>query len=106
MIVAFQTEELRRICEDENVAEKKLGWPVASVLRERLADLRAVTSIDVLPVGRPSKTGAVGERLVFPLGSTHTMTWTANHLDPPKVDDGFVDWSRTSRIQLLAIERL
>ena len=53
MELAFESRELRSICEQEPIANDVLGVVVAEVLRHRLADLRAATSIDDLVAGSP-----------------------------------------------------
>ncbi len=106
MIVAFQTEKLRRVCEDESVMTAKLGTTVAALLRERLADIRAASTLDDLIVGRPRLSGDKLELLTIDLGPASQMTWTANHAPPRISQDGKMDWTRTTRIRLLKIEGL
>ena len=51
--LAFNSRELRSICEHEPTAKDALGAEIAEALRRRLADLRAATSIADLIVGNP-----------------------------------------------------
>lgn len=103
MIVAFQTEKLRRICEDDTVATAQLGAPVAAALRERLADVRAASTIDELLVGRPRLSGQKGELLTLDLGTDAKSVWTVNHVPQRMNEDGLVDWTRTTRVRLIKI---
>lgn len=103
MIVAFQTESLRRVCENESVASEKLGTVVAAHLRERLADIRAATTVSDLPVGNPRIRGACSELLLIDLGPDSYMTWISGHVTPRTKQDGTIDWSQTTRIRLLEI---
>ena len=105
MIVAFETEELRRICEDSAVARSTLGDDVAANLAARVADLRAAPTIGDLPVGRPRVGGPELELLTVELGSATRMVWVANHSRPSKTPEGKIDWDRTNRIRLLEIGR-
>lgn len=104
MIVAFQTEKLRKICEDDEVATEQLGAPVAAALRERIADLRAASRIDDLVVGRPRLSGHTGELLTLDLGPDARSVWTANHVPLRLNKDEHVDWTRTTRVRLITIE--
>lgn len=106
MIVAFQTDMLRTVCEDDSVAITKLGAPTAALLRERLSDIRAAASIDELFVGNPRLSGEKMEFLTIDLGIDARFVWTVNHVNVPINDDGKVDWTRTSRIRLVKIEEV
>lgn len=105
MILAFRTQTLRAVCEDDGKAVRRLGSAAAAVLRERLADLRAAMTIADLPVGRPMIGPHPGDVLTFVLAEGVRMVWKANQ---PKTrnlaDDGSVDWTLTTRIQLLDFE--
>jgi hypothetical protein len=104
MILAFETEELRTICEDPDVATTRLGAAIASQLRGRLADIRAATSISDLLVGNPRLSGSCSENLSIDLDPEVYMVWTANHVTARTQPDGHIDWSRVSRVRLLKIE--
>lgn len=105
MIVAFETETLRRICEDDTVATAQLGALVARALRERLSDVRAASMIDDLIVGRPRLSGSIEESLTIDLGTDARSVWAPNHVQLPVTEDGLVDWTRTTRVRLTRIER-
>jgi hypothetical protein len=104
MILAFETEELRTVCEDPDVAATLLSAAIASQLRGRLADLRAGTSISDLLVGNPRLGGTRSENLTIDLAPEVHMVWTANHVNTKTRVDGHIDWSRVSRVRLLKIE--
>jgi proteic killer suppression protein len=104
MIVAFETEKLRAICEDPAVAAKEFGVAAATHLRGRLADMRAGTSTDDLLVGNPRFDGPLNELLIIDLGDQVQMTWTPNHVTAKTTTDGKVDWTRVTRIRLLRVE--
>jgi hypothetical protein len=53
--LAFETKLLREICESEQKARQELGIKVAEALKRRLADLRAATSVEDLPVAQTAK---------------------------------------------------
>ncbi len=51
--LAFETRELRDMCEDEAEARRALGQTIAEMLRNRLADLDSATSPGDLLAGQP-----------------------------------------------------
>lgn len=103
MILAFDTEELRTICEDADAARSHLGEDVAGVLRVRLADLRAIDCIDDLLVGRTARKGQENNLLEVELTDGVVMTFAPNHNQPRITDTGAVDWPRVRRIRLTQI---
>ncbi len=105
MILSFETEELRTICEDPDVATSQLGEDVAGVLRLRLADLRAVDCIDDMPVGRTTRRGQECDLLEVELADEVVMTFESNHKRPRITDTGSVDWPQVRRIRLTQIGR-
>ena len=104
MEFAFDSKELRAICEHESVAEEKLGPEIAEILRHRLADLRAVTSLADLTAGNPhlATVGSM-ECLVLDLRHRAQIVLQANHPENPSTTGGQVDWSKVSRVQVMHI---
>jgi hypothetical protein len=103
--LAFDTRELRDVCERSEVADAELGPEVALSLRRRLADLSAASSVLDLPAGNPrleDRDGAT--RLVLSLAGGLQLVWAHNH--PQKAWHGveLVAWRQVSRLRLLAIE--
>ena len=106
MIVAFQTEALRTVCEDEKVAFRRLGQEASVQLRGRLADLRAATSVRDLLAGKPTLSGSTTEFLTIELVPGSSMRWIANDAPPRLNSEGAIDWDAVVRIRLLEIEGL
>jgi len=103
--LAFETQELRAICEVEAEARRKLGDAVAEILKHRLADLRSAASVEGVPVGQPRVLESSGGRLVaLNLGGGSRLVIGCNHIRPPVTDTGDIDWSRVTRIKILGVE--
>jgi len=51
--IGFKDRDMRRLCEDEKLAIKKLGKLVAKKLRARLNALQAAANRNELPAGNP-----------------------------------------------------
>ncbi len=104
MEIAFDTKHLRTICESEVQANHELGSEVAEILKHRLADLRAATSIKDLVAGRPRKLDDVNRQyMIINLRDGYGLVYCANHLKNPKTETGDLDWERVSRVKILRI---
>lgn len=102
MELAFQSKELRIICESEAEAQRALGPAVAEALTHRLADLRAAKSPGDLLVGRPHILDGAGN-IAIDLGEGHRMTFCANHPNNPVTANGILDWPKISRVKIMGI---
>jgi hypothetical protein len=105
MIIAFETRDLRQICEDGDTAVKKLGSELALALQQRLADVRAAESIGDLLVGDPRTSDPEHSTLTISLGGSACTIWSQNHVRPRLTVDGRIDWDRTTRLLLREIRR-
>jgi hypothetical protein len=102
--LAFQSKELRAICESESEAASELGAAAAEALKHRLADMRAASSINDVLVGQPKLVdGKGGEEIVLELSDQHRVFFSANHVKNPMNDSNFVDWTKVTRIKILRI---
>jgi proteic killer suppression protein len=104
--LAFESKELRTFCESESDAKLEFGLPVAEMLKHRLADMRAATSVTDLVAGRPRPLqGTAPQRVVVDLCAGYCIVFAANHTKNPLTKSGEVDWKRVTRIKLLCIGR-
>src|ERR1035437_2576694 len=104
--LAFASKSLRTTCENEFQARLELGAETATMLKHRLADLRAATSATDIVAGRPRVLhDPDGECMIVDLSKSHRLVFTANHTNNPRTDNRDIDWSRVTRIKILRIER-
>ena len=106
MELAFDSIRLRTICENDKEAKRKLGTKAAEILRHRLADLCAATSIKDVIVGFPRRATVASQDMLLDLCDGHVVIFSANHAKNPVAVDGSIDWLRVSRIKIIQIERL
>ena len=106
MQLAFESEHIRSICENEAIAETELGADVAPALRGRIADLSAAISVRDLPAGNP-RIADVGdtEWLVIDLTRNFQLICKANHTRNPVMASGNLGWDQVSRIKVVHIGR-
>lgn len=105
MQLAFESQSLRAICENENQAKLELGAAAATMLKHRLADLRAASSVRDIVAGRPREIdGPPPKPMVVDLCDGRRIVFTANHPNNPLTEAGNLDWRTVSRIRILRIE--
>jgi toxin HigB-1 len=103
--LAFESKQLRTVCEDEVQAKGELGETVAKTLKHRLADLRAATSVKDLVAGKPRLLPEPeANNMAVDLCEGRRFVFTANHVSNPTTPENNLDWSRVTRIKILRIE--
>ena len=106
MELAFGSKLLRTTCESETHARDELGTVVTELLKHRLSDLRAATTVTDLLVGNPRLLGdAENKHMIINLGESHRLVICANHPKNPIDKDGKIDWPKVTRIQIVGIEK-
>ena len=106
MELAFESKELRSICEREPEAQRKLGQSVAGTLKSRLADLRAAESIRDLPAGSPRTTEVESmPRLVIDLTNGYQVHLIPNHPNSSPELSGACDWTTVRRLKIISISK-
>jgi len=101
--LAFESQSLRAICEDEDRARQELDPDVAEMLKHRLADLRAAKTPKDLLAGHP-RVDESGSWMIVDLSGDSRIVFKANHVKNPIGENGELDWSRVNRIKILRIE--
>lgn len=102
--LAFDSKELRSICESEDYAKQQLSALVVEALKHRLADLRAAISIKDLIAGKIRPLDNADQRIIVDLCEGYQLIFCANHPRNPLLESGNLDWSRVSRIKILGIK--
>jgi proteic killer suppression protein len=100
MELAFRTKKLRTLCQEHNEAVNEIGEPAAEVLRARIADLRAVTYLADLPVGRPDVVAGNPPKLQLVLRDGWSLWMAVNHQAAPRTEDGDLDLARVRRVRI------
>jgi hypothetical protein len=102
--LTFHSAELREICEKRDVATAKLGYAAARELAERLADIEALDNVADL-------SALLGEAICdrspteksFRLNSGFDVVFVSAHASPADAAKS-IDWTKTSRMKIIAIE--
>ena len=78
--LSFETIALRTLCECPSAADERFGTPVATKLRNRLADLRAASSLQDVIAGSLRRAHPNDpETITLDLTRDHKMIFCANH---------------------------
>jgi hypothetical protein len=102
---AFSTIELRGICESRRRATTALGFDAARELEQRLADLSALATVgDLIDLFADDIIGRSPSERSVRLRAGYDLVFCAGHVDVPLAEDGSTDWTRVSRIRILALE--
>lgn len=104
MDIIFGDGKLQKLCEQQAVAQKKLGKACARKLRSRLADLAAAQSVRELAAGRPHplKGDRAGQFAVDLEGAKRLVFEPANNPIPYR-EDGSIDWSKVTRVSIVFV---
>lgn len=105
MHLAYESSELRTLCEAEGCAERQWGSDVARRLFNRIADIHTATSVSDLIAGFPKFIGqGADQRLIVQLYGGLCLFLVPLPIPPPLSQSGLVNWKRVSRLKLQKIE--
>ncbi|MHB1936776.1 MAG: hypothetical protein ACYCOR_09330 [Acidobacteriaceae bacterium] len=111
MVVTVSDNKLRKVLEDEAVAQKQLGVDMAKKLSLRVAALKAAASLaDFWPPKTPPERchelhGAVLGRFTVDLKQPYRLVFTPVDEKPPQDRSNEQErWSLITKINLLSIE--
>ena len=104
MNINFKNETWKDLCEQENLAQRKLRPKMAKKLRGRLADLMAASSVTELCAGRPHPlTGDRAGQFALDLVHPYRLVFEPNHNPVPCTEDGGIDWSQVTQVCIIWI---
>lgn len=83
----------------------RFGARLGETIKNRLADIRAATTISDVVAGNPREISRDGKpAMALDLEDGYVMVFSPNHLRIPVRSDSSVDWKAVSRIKILVIE--
>ncbi len=102
MEIAFNTQSLRSLCENESVMDKKLGRVGAQAFQVCLSDLRAASTIADITVNYAAEIASKSDiELVLAEGIHVRLRATDSGVKRPK--GAPVDWAKVSRLKIMEI---
>lgn len=104
MHINFESQKIRKLCENKREAETKLGSDSAKKLRSRLSDLDAASNVRELIAGRPHPLDR--DRLgqfAIDLAGGKRLTFKPNHDPVPEDEHGNINWADVTSITIVFI---
>jgi hypothetical protein len=102
---AFSTTELRDVCEDRSMAIDTLGNHAALELGERLADMEAHSTVaDFAALFGDDISVRSASELAVRLKAGCDLVFCAGHVKVPATASGETDWSKVTKVKILALE--
>jgi len=98
MEISFLSKQIKDICENSDIAKRKLGNLSAKKLRNRIADLLAVSVVTELVAGNPHplKGNRLGE-FSLRLDAGHRLVFVSNMEKPT------TDWAKVTKVKIIFI---
>jgi proteic killer suppression protein len=104
MEITFGDSKLKKLCEQQTVAQKQLGTPCARKLRSRLADLLAASNVRELVAGRPHPLkGDRDGQFALDLQGGKRLVFEPAEEPIPFGEDGGIDWAKVSSICIVFV---
>ncbi|NLC09381.1 MAG: killer suppression protein HigA [Gammaproteobacteria bacterium] len=101
MKILFANKKVRELCEQQRVAERKLGAACARKLRARLSDLEAASRVTDLVVGNPHPlTGDRHGQFALNLSGGWRLVFSPANDPCPTKDDGGIDWAQVTIVSI------
>lgn len=101
------SRKMAKLCNSERAMQAKLGKRDAEKLKQRLAELKAATTLDdmkALPAARCHElTGDRKGQLAVALVHPRRVVFQPDQTPVPRKDDGGLDWSRITQIVVIEI---
>lgn len=105
MEVAFDTKQLRDLCESQKNAERRMNISAAEALRSCFADIMAAANVDEFRLVRPtSSLRGDGAMIDIPLADGYRLRFCQNHIECPKLANGSISWSTVTRVKIMGVD--
>ncbi len=104
MEIRFADKKLRKLCECEQMARKKLGNDCARKLKARLDDVGAGQTVAELVAGKPHPlTGDRAGEYAVSLAGGWRMTFSPANDPVPRHGDGGIDWRAVTIVRIESV---
>ena len=105
MQINFNDHKLRKLCENNREAVRKLGADSAKKLQSRLSDIEAAVNVlDLPPLGKPHP--LIGDRqgqFSIGLAGGKRLVFEPDHSPIPRKEDGGIDWAQVTALTITFI---
>ena len=99
MEILFENSRVKKICEQQKEAERKLGSLCAKKLRARISDLESASRVTDLVAGNPHPLkGDRDGQFALNLHGGYRLVFSPSNDPCPTKPDGGIDWGRVTII--------
>lgn len=99
MEILFKNSKIKKICEQQKEAERKLGSLCAKKLRARISDLESASRVSDLVAGNPHPLkGDRDGQFALNLHGSYRLVFSPSNDPYPTKPDGGIDWGRVTII--------
>jgi proteic killer suppression protein len=105
--ISYANKKLQKVCNDERLRVKKHGSTGARKLRQRLDDLEAAETLDImrfLPGRCHLLTGDRAGQFALDLDHPFRLIFVPDHDPIPRKPDGGIDWTVITAVRIIAVE--
>jgi proteic killer suppression protein len=106
MDIRFDTAKLQKQCNSESSLRKDFGPTMARKIQQRLGELEAATSLEVmrtLPGHCHELVGNFKGLLAISLVGKERLAFKPDHEPPPAKESGGLNWSKVTKINVVGI---
>lgn len=102
MVISYDNQKLRSICENELVAISEFGFDCTNLLKSKLAELDAVESLkEYFDIFKDATKNS--DTISIPVTNGLNIVLTIKHVTIPMNNDE-IDWSKVRRIKIIEIK--
>lgn len=106
MVIDFSSSKLRKLCSSDKAMRKEWGAEMAKKLKQRLADLEAIASLEeakYLPGRCHELTEDRSGQLAMDLVHPQRLIFVPDHKPIPVHSSGGLDWQQVTAIRIVEI---
>ncbi len=108
MILSFKNKKLEKDLTDEKALIRRWGPGQAGRIKQRMVELLAVDNLSTLrtlpQVRAHELSGNRSGQISLDIKHPYRLLITPDYENPPRKEDGGLDWKKTTKIKVLGVE--
>jgi plasmid maintenance system killer protein len=108
MDISFKSGKVEKELSDEKTLIRKYGSEQAKKIQQRLFELQAAENLEALKtlpqVRAHELSGNRAGQISLDIKQPYRLLIIPDYEDPPRKDDGGIDWKKIARIKILKVE--
>jgi plasmid maintenance system killer protein len=108
MVISFRSKKLKKDLSDKKTLMRRYGPEQAKKIQQRLFELQAAENLETmrtLPQVRAHElSGNRPGQISLDIKHPYRLLIEPDYKDPPRKDDGGLDWKKITKIKILEVE--